>query len=579
MAEKKSPNRYDTFLGSIELNITGGTTDGQATEQDLIIETPKISEIRKVLGEQPCCSIGVAGPRGSGKTTLLKRLCYSYPLRESDKWRLAVMISAPVIYQPREFILHIFSSLCDEVLKINNEKPPGTSWADSVRDSQYSFLKPLAALSAFLGTSLIIVGWIIRSGGLGELASQEALILQWGTILATLGYGTILSIAFWKSLVRLMTIISRRMGRFNVKRKLIKEAKKHLTDIQFQQSYSTGWGGSLNMPVGLGTNVSRAITLAEKQRSLPKIVEEYKEFVKLASGIYQVVIGIDELDKIENDEEAQRFLNQIKGIFPSEAFYLLSVSEGAMSQFEKRGRPFRTAFDSSFRKIVYVDYLDFEQASDVLSERVRAGSLSIPFTVLCYCLSGGLARDLVRAFQDLYMFPGPADLMNLVTQSIRSDLDKKIRSMEFDAKKSLEVETAGESLVEKLRNLKTIDISVGPLLGAAKELYQDAAQLQQNMNKNKELNQDDALLQLYMSICLAYRELGVYLYFYATLLQTFGRKKSPRTWTKEGPEDIKVWASSLATARRSLSESSEVAKNLINRYREAGSMFRPKLLR
>ena len=116
---------------------------------------------------------------------------------------------------------------------------------------------------------------------------------------------------------------------------------------------------------------------------------------------FRLIIVIDEMDKMENDGQAQDFLNQIKVIFGKEqCFYMVSVSEGAMSDFERRDLPFHNVFDSSFDKIVYVNYLTLPKAWQLLVSRVLGTSAS--FAAVCCCLSGGLPLDLIRACRDLY---------------------------------------------------------------------------------------------------------------------------------------------------------------------------------
>lgn len=70
--------------------------------------------------------------------------------------------------------------------------------------------------------------------------------------------------------------------------------------------------------------------------------------------------------------DAQKFLNGIRALLGTdEYFYLISVSENAMSSFERRGLPIRDAFDSSFDKIVYLDYLDYQVSQRRLNPRGR----------------------------------------------------------------------------------------------------------------------------------------------------------------------------------------------------------------
>src|SRR5262249_39269906 len=136
-------------------------------------------------------------------------------------------------------------------------------------------------------------------------------------------------------------------------------AETWLKAIKFQQSYTSGWSGALKLPIGLEGGVNRAVTLAQNQLSLPEVVYFLTRFLEEVSHKYQVIIGIDEMDKLASDELAHQFLNEIKSIFGLEhCFYLISVSENAMSNFERRGLPFRDVFDSSFDDFVHVEHLN-----------------------------------------------------------------------------------------------------------------------------------------------------------------------------------------------------------------------------
>ena len=135
---------------------------------------------------------------------------------------------------------------------------------------------------------------------------------------------------------------------------------------------TSGWAGSLKGGTSFSaeTTVDAAVNLSQKQRSLPEIVDRYRDFLIRASQEYEIIIGIDELDKIGSDEKAHHFLNEIKALFYLErCFYLISVSESAMSNFERRGMPFRDVFDSSFDAIVHVDYLNLDKAKRLLRRR------------------------------------------------------------------------------------------------------------------------------------------------------------------------------------------------------------------
>lgn len=139
--------------------------------------------------------------------------------------------------------------------------------------------------------------------------------------------------------------------------------------------------------------------------TLPEIVTAIRHFLSLAAISGRVVIGIDELDKMESEESAMGFLNDIKGIFGvPNCFFLISISEDAMSAFERRGLPFRDAFDSSLDEVVRLPGLTFEEAERLLNRRVL--EVPVPFKQLLFAFSGGLARDLIRGARTLVQIAG-----------------------------------------------------------------------------------------------------------------------------------------------------------------------------
>ncbi|MFE5872821.1 hypothetical protein ACFQ6V_29775, partial [Streptomyces roseifaciens] len=98
---------------------------------------------------------------------------------------------------------------------------------------------------------------------------------------------------------------------------------------------------------------------------------------------------------IESPEEARTFLNEIKGVLQApNAHFIISISEDAIAGFERRGIPYRDAFDSAFDDVLPVTYLSAQECRELLDERVVA--IPPSFMALGYCLSGGLARDLGR---------------------------------------------------------------------------------------------------------------------------------------------------------------------------------------
>jgi hypothetical protein len=173
--------------------------------------------------------------------------------------------------------------------------------------------------------------------------------------------------------------------------------------------------------------------MTERPMTFPELVDQYNAFLRQASGVSQVFIGIDELDKIESAGAAYDFLNDIKGIFGhDDCYYLISISENAMSSFERRGLPLRDAFDSAFDAVVDVGYMDLIDAERLLRRRIIG--MPVGFLCLCYALSGGLPRDLIRVAREVVQVAedngngAPRKLDAIAGKLLRNDLVRNERS-------------------------------------------------------------------------------------------------------------------------------------------------------
>ena len=80
------------------------------------IPTAAKNTIKRMLLTMPGGSIGEACPRGAGKTTLLRSFSEDFRDDVKDRQVLSVMIDAPVRYNARDFVLHLFFKFCRSVL-------------------------------------------------------------------------------------------------------------------------------------------------------------------------------------------------------------------------------------------------------------------------------------------------------------------------------------------------------------------------------------------------------------------------------------------------------------------------------
>src|SRR3569833_1150787 len=183
-------------------------------------------------------------------------------------------------------------------------------------------------------------------------------------------------------------------------RRLMRTASRNLERVRYLQTRSSGSTGGVKLPFGAEGQRTRGVSRAEQPMSYPEIVDEFRAFVQeVAQFLHEdgnrVFIGVDELDKIGSAEQAERFLNEIKGVFGiPHTYFLVSVSDDALTSFERRGLPLRDAFDSSFDEIIRADPLTYTESRRLIYRRVIG--LTEPYVAFCHCLAGALARDLIR---------------------------------------------------------------------------------------------------------------------------------------------------------------------------------------
>jgi len=337
---------------------------------------------------------------------------------------------------------------------------------------------------------------------------------------------------------------------------LANECRRALENIRFQRSYSSGWSGALKIPAGLEISTSMAISLAQRQESLPEIVQEFRRFVERTTLDYRaVVIAIDELDKLGSHEKAERFLNEIKAIFNiSNCFYLASVSENAISTFERRGMRFRDAFDSAFDDITYVDYLSLQGSRNLLARRVL--NLPMPFVSLCHSLSAGLPRDLIRITRTVLDYaqrnPTKNRIGEIATAVMDAEILRKLRATAVAARDiPLEPESATFlASLAKLEGLKSL--SPGYLCEcrtpAAREGLSD---------------EERTLLRRIENLA---RELASFLRFAITATQLFASLNTEAQWDMAVASGL---IERLAKARQALELSSGIADARISDLRVA----------
>src|SRR5215203_5160457 len=131
---------------STELRTDAAPTLAEVFNPKYEIPTRAKSDLARLISHMPGGSIGIAGPRGIGKTTLLRTVSDAKTLKNRPV--LSVVTSAPVEYETRDFVLHIFSSVCKRFLYLKDEATEAAQdpWT-SMRRLQEPFRQgPVASL-------------------------------------------------------------------------------------------------------------------------------------------------------------------------------------------------------------------------------------------------------------------------------------------------------------------------------------------------------------------------------------------------------------------------------------------------
>lgn len=346
-----------------------------------VAATERLREAVEVLAAG---SIGIAGPRGVGKTTLIRAACEG----RLDGGRgggggaehaaRGVVVSAPIRYGAEDFVRHLFAKLClVELTGSPEEEDSRRAHATGSR----AFWRALATAGVGMALTTAITLTLTRgsTGRLGVLGAAVMVGMVAGFV----------SLSWLREQLR-----DRPRGEDPSKR----EARESLQRLRYLETLSTERSSGLSARaalLGASLSTKRGTSLAAQGWTFPEVIESYRRFVGRLTDRGPVVVGIDELDKMASADEARSFLNELKSLFDQpDVYYLVSVSEEALSDFERRGQPIRDVFDSIFSDVLHVDYLD-EGESDALLRR-RAIGIPPPWPALFHCLAGGLPRDSIR---------------------------------------------------------------------------------------------------------------------------------------------------------------------------------------
>ncbi|MGI8333759.1 hypothetical protein ACRYCC_27745 [Actinomadura scrupuli] len=422
-----------------EFRVTASPGLSEVYRSDYHVVTSVGAEMEELTHRLSGGSVGIAGSRGSGKSTLIRRYCE--PRADQPGGDLCCMVSAPVDYAARDFVLHLFATFCRAVAGYVDERP--RSYVTSTRSPyellRVSFSAVVATVRRYywagLGAALLVMQHfpVIRLKAGGHAVIPGPVVDYVALAVLALGAWYAFGPARWGFLIKAPSAsITSAKG-------LSAEAGRNLARVRYLQTRTSGWSGSMTLPGGPSGQRSGGSSWAEQPLSYPEIVEQFRGFAGRAAEYvagqgHRVFLGVDELDKIGTAEQAERFLNEIKGIFGvPHVYFLVSVSDEALTSFERRGLPLRDVFDSSFDEIIRVEPFRYEDSRRLLYRRVVG--LTEPYIALCHCLSGGLARDLIRSARLVVRIGQslpdgqPVRLAEVCTRLVREESRRKARAV------------------------------------------------------------------------------------------------------------------------------------------------------
>jgi hypothetical protein len=423
----EATNRRTDQLTVGEYDIPGL---GAVDEISVVLETGTRQTLRRRVANMSAGCVGVTGLRGAGKTTLISDFCahrYGTPRFPPPAGEripgLRIMVQAPLVFDAKEFLVHQYICLCRAVLADVRFNP--TKLGQHVF-APFLFLRP-PRLGTVIGVLMLIASgvlcWRAAAGGWPWHDWAQWLWYDWGGwaefAVAVLAGLTAVAWRTRRSLIEVRQVTN-----------LADDAEARLQRLQFLRTSTRSGGGTVAGPLGIGLSVGTSSELAQQAITLPELIDDYRDFVERVVGGLQaaeadqhdeyreqererqaerrgravtagssadvrLVIGIDQLDQIGDADAARKFLDELGSVFGTpHCVYLVALSPSVLAAVDEQSVPSKTSSSGLFDEMIWVDALSLDDAARLLDRRVIG--LPAGFVVLCYLLSGGLPRELLR---------------------------------------------------------------------------------------------------------------------------------------------------------------------------------------
>jgi KAP family P-loop domain len=342
---------------------------------DMFCPTPSWQSLADILTGNGG-AYGLYGPRGSGKSWLMRRA-----IRQVERaGGMGLWFPCPSEYsEAAEFL----SALSDNLASVVE----GRLIRENAGRAAMRWLQGALALAVAVG---VLAGVASSANGLVERQ------------LATFGLpGTDVWAATGAAIAALCLLSVARLVRANSPAgRLARQATALRERIRYSAALRQGSEIGVSAAFHLAGTFkrTRGRDLDERPTTVASLVFDFRRLAEaiVASG-RTLVIGIDELDKIDDPAAARKLLRDIKGIFEiAGVFFLVSVSEEAANalQLDALQGNARNEFNSSFYTVIEMPPLDPADVTEIAAVRDRR--LRPALARLLCLLSGGNVRELVR---------------------------------------------------------------------------------------------------------------------------------------------------------------------------------------
>jgi hypothetical protein len=348
---------------------------------DAFHETASWFRLERILKGDGGC-YGLYGPRGSGKSWLmLNAIDYA-----DKKHGMGLWFPSPSEYDAYAFLSSLSDNLANNVERTFILKNNVTNYLTAARRILILLTAVPLALAIFI---YFIRG--ISAAPISRGVRVSDIMPLWSWIIVVTAAYLLIGVLIFQQLRN-----NRPAGR------LVREATALRERIRYTASLKYGAEAEVKGTYKIfdaAFKRSQEKALAERPTTIASLVFDFRNLVELVARFMKapVVIGIDELDKMQDPLAARALLRDIKGIFEvTGVHFLVSVSDEAAAalQLGTLQTGGRNEFNSSFYTVIELPPLSSDECEQLLQSRNYKITLS---QVHALCLiSAGNQRELVR---------------------------------------------------------------------------------------------------------------------------------------------------------------------------------------